>query len=61
MAETDEERIEKTKELWDLIEEEVPIYGLVYMTNTCAYDSRLENFQIADQFGICVKDLSFAE
>ena len=61
MAENDDERMEKTKELWDLIEEEVPIYGMVYLTNTCAFDSRLENFQIADQFSFCVKDLSFAD
>lgn len=60
-SETDEERIALTKELWELIEEEVPLYGMVYLTNMCAYDSSLQNFEVFDQFGIWVKDLSFAE
>lgn len=60
-AETDEERMILTKELWDLIEEEVPLYGMVYLNRMSAYDSAIQNYKVFDQFGIYVKDLSFAE
>ena len=60
-AETDEERMTLTKELWDLIEEEVPLYGMVYLNRMSAYDSAIQNYKVFDQFGIYVKDLSFAE
>ena len=57
-AATDEERIEKTKELWDLIEEEVPLYAMVTLCNLYANDSNL-NYEVYDQFSLKANDLIF--
>ena len=58
VADSDEKRLEYTKELWDLIEEEVPLYGVVALSFMMAHDSTLE-LDIYDQFTVYVKDLKF--
>lgn len=58
VADSDEKRLEYTKELWDLIEEEVPLYGVVALSFMLSHDSALE-LDIYDQFTIYVKDIKF--
>ena len=58
-AATDEERMQYTKELHDLIVEEVPLYGMVTINKMYAYNASL-NFDIFGQYSFRACDLAFS-
>lgn len=57
-AATDEERLDYTKQLWDLVEEEMPIYAMVTLTNQYAYVDSL-NYFVFDQYSMKANELTF--
>ena len=58
-ASSDEERIAATKEIWDLVEEEVPLYAMVTLSNLYAHVSNL-NYEVYDQFSLKGNNLIFS-